>query len=128
MVSGTPVQHIKEHKKVSDEIDDLYMDTIYAATGLQTYLVEKKGNRREKFLFFYSSFHGLFMHTRYMQEMIKGVGISSDQMKEIEEWFRDVTRKENRKTPHRIIQKGLDLFSVYQSTLVKSGVVSASTK
>jgi hypothetical protein len=134
MASGTPVQSVKEHKKITDEIDDMYMDTLFAEANLQTFLVQPRGgNRGEQVLFFYRAFRGLFTHTRHLKGMDE---ITEEEKKknqnslieDVEEWFLDgtnpLTRK--RKYPDEFVRRGLLLFSKYQKKLIAKAVVSVT--
>jgi hypothetical protein len=132
IASGTPVQSVKEHKKITDEIDDMYMDTLFAEANLQTFLVSPHGaNRSEQVLSFYRSFRGLFTHTRHMKGMDE---ITEEDKKkkikplieQVEDWFLDGTDPRIRKGryPDNFLKRGLSLFSKYQKKLIAKGVVS----
>lgn len=121
---GTPVTSIKEHKKVTDEIDDSYMDTVYAAANLRSYLVSKSGgNKREHFVAFHRAFYTLFMHTRYMGGMEKEDDVVTN---EIEGWFDDCNHPKFRKLPPVFIEDGINLFSAYQKKLITKGVITVA--
>jgi hypothetical protein len=115
---GSPVQPVREHKKVTDEIDDLYMDAVYAASRLQSYLVQPRGvNRMEQFMLFYRSFYGLFLHTRVMQGDDKG-----SEIVDCDDWFDSCA---NRRTlPVSLMRRGIVLFKIYQEKIVKAGIVT----
>ena len=130
---GIPVQSVKEHKKITDEIDDLYSDALFYEANLQTYLVQPRGgNRGEQVLNFYRSFRGLFTHTRLMKGMDEIINEGKDTenkknlIMEVEEWFERGTDPKTRKHkyPDDFVRTGLDLFSKYQEKLIKKAVVS----
>jgi hypothetical protein len=121
---STPVTAIKEHKKVTDEIDDSYMDTVYAAANLKSYLVSKKGgNKREHFVSFHRAFYTLFVHTRYMGGMDKD---EDGMIKEIEGWFEDCSHPKFRHIPDPFIRDGIDLFSEYQKKIITKGIITVT--
>jgi hypothetical protein len=131
MVVGAPVQSVKEHKKVTDEIDDLYMTSIFATAELQSYLAGGSGgNRKEQVLSFYRSFYGLFVHTRYMSN----VDAPSDKagqpslVEEIDGWFADAKTDMVRRKgyPDEFLDDGINLFAAYQKQLLLKGVVTIS--
>jgi len=138
MVTGTPVQSTKEHKKITDEIDDSYMKAVYSATELDAFLVSGTGgSRREVFISFYKSFFGLFSHTRYMPKVDDTQDELSESTekkktpplcKEIQSWFEDCKNPRIAKAnfPKDFIVDGLNLFSEYQRKLIKVGVVTIS--
>jgi len=125
-----PVQSVKEHKKVTDEIDDVYMAAVDAATGMQSYLVNRVGgNKREQFLSFYRSFYALFAHTRYMNDVCED-DVKDDKkqpynlVNEIEGWFVDCKKPRFRNLPPAFIEDGVNLFSAYQKKLITKGVIT----
>lgn len=121
---STPVTAIKEHKKVTDEIDDSYMDTVYAAANLSSYLVSKVGgNKREQFVAFHRAFYTLFVHTRYMGGMDKKEDNITD---EIEGWFADCSRPKFRSLPIPFIKDGINLFSAYQKKLLTKSIITVT--
>jgi len=130
---GIPVQSVKEHKKITDEIDDLYSDVLFYEANLQTFMVQPRGgNRGEQVLNFYRSFRGLFTHTRHMKGMDEIVDEGDEEKKgknliiEAEEWFERGTDQKVRKNkyPDEFVRTGLKLFSRYQEKLIKKSVVS----
>jgi len=130
---GSPVQSVKEHRKVTEDIDDVYIETIRAAADLQSFLVSGiGGNRREQFLSFHRSFFSLFAHTRYMTDMDKAEKKKEGENKEyvlvddIEGWFLDCKNKRvrNANFPSDFIEDGLVLFAAYQKKLLSKGVVT----
>ena len=140
---GTPVSQVREHKKITDEIDDMYMDTVYNVSAIQTHLVRRGGrNRTEQFLLFHRSFFGLFAHTRYM----KGMDVENilDEKKSDAEPKKDEEEEENNplldridywfrwcrkgipanRRGDRLIEMGIDLFAEYQKRLINVGVIT----
>jgi hypothetical protein len=133
--SGTPVQSVKEHRKVTEDIDDAYIATIQAATNMQSFLVGVTGgSRREQFLAFHRSFYTLFAHTRYMTGMNKAEakkegGKEEDSyvlVDDLEAWFLDCKNINVRRKnfPSDFIEDGLVLFAEYQKKLLTIGVVT----
>lgn len=108
---------VREHKKITDEIDDMYVTAIDSAASLRTFMVRPKGaNMREYFLIFYRAFYGLFLHTHKLPGMPK-----SAKEAQILAWFKIAGPI----TPRRV-EMGLDLFAVYQGELLDNSVVSVS--
>lgn len=130
MTTGTPVQSVKEHKKITDEIDDVYMQTVYAATKLDAFVVSGVGgNRREYFLLFYENFFGLVSHTRNIkgvEETGQGSKDAPTLMEEIDGWFLDSKHPKIKKRnfPPEFIQDGLLLFKEYQKRILRAGVIT----
>jgi hypothetical protein len=149
--SGTPVQQVREHKKIIDEIDEMYMDTVYAVSNVQANLVWKGGrNRIEQFKMFYRSFYALFSHTRYMKgvddadinnvtEESQGVGNTQDEesppdeieiiqsrtlTEKIERWFIICESGVGGSRGSRLLKIGVRLFSKYQKRLINKGVIT----
>ena len=108
---------VREHKKITDEIDDMYVAAINSAARLRTFMVRPCGaDRREHFLIFYNAFYGLFLHTHKLPGMPKSVKEA-----QILAWF-----KISGQISPRRIEMGLDLFATYQGELLDNSVVSVS--
>lgn len=128
---GGPVQSVREHRKVTDDIDDAYMETIRSAASMRAFLVSRTGgNKREQFLSFYQSFYELFEHTRYMDK-IDVDEVSKDNprkkynlVKEIEGWFDDCEKPRFKKLPMEFIRDGINLFSAYRKKLIANGAIT----
>lgn len=108
---------IREHKKITDEIDDMYVTAIDTATSLKTFMVRPKGaNLREYFLIFYRAFFGLYLHTRRLP------GMESKTEEDIlDKWF----AISGPISPKRI-EIGLRLFAKYQGKLLDNSIVSVN--
>ena len=110
-----PIPISREHKKLGDELDDIYIETVNASIFARGYLIHKKGNPNELFLQFYYPFGALFQHTRYMREMSN---VDKELIIEIENWI----NLQDKPRPSTML-KGLNLFSKYQEPLLKNGVI-----
>lgn len=108
---------VKEHKKITDEIDDMYVAAINSAARLRTFMVMPRGaDMREYFLIFYNSFYGLFLHTHKLPGMT-----TSKKEVQIMMWFKisgPITLKR--------IELGLDLFATYQGELLDNSIVAVT--
>lgn len=128
VLPGTPVSPVHEHKKITDEIDDLYMTTIFAAADISTFIVGGEGgSRKEKFLSFYRPFYGLYSHTKDLSQMaVKRDEGLEDLYAELNSWFEDSLRPAIRKGnyPDEFISDGLRLFDAYKHFILERGVVS----
>lgn len=113
-----PTTIARDHKKIGDELDDIYIEAISAATYAKSYLVHKRGNPNEIFHQFYLPFVALFMHTRFTREMSKDD--YTDLINSLDRW---VNKGSRTTTIHALLREGLQLFSQYQCEVIKSGAV-----
>lgn len=113
----TTVPVVREHKKITDEIDDMYVAAINSAANLRTSMVRSVGaDKREYFLIFYRAFYGLYLHTSELTGME-----SFADGEHVMRWF----KLSGPITPRRI-DVGLDLFTNYRKELLKNSIVSVS--
>lgn len=125
MAQSTPIQSVKEHKKITDDIDDAYMGTVRAAATLNTFLAGTGGgSKRESFLSFYDAFFGLFSHTRHMNGMDELDSKKYSLVDELEGWFRDARLPKFKRLPDAFISDGIDLFTAYQKKLILKGILT----
>jgi len=111
------VQVVREHKRITDEIDDMYITAINSAVHLRTFMVRPKGaNMKEYFLIFFSSFYALYLHTSDLPGM---EDFSKKPM--IWRWFSLQGPISTRR-----IEVGLDLFSEYKTELLAKAIVSVT--
>ena len=116
MAGGQLIPNIHEHKRVGDDLDDIYLETVEAATKIRGYLQHPAGNRRDVFLRFYYPFTSLFYHTRNLRDM---KDVPEVDMKEIEYWIED----EDRPTKRRM-RAGLVLFNKYQKLILGKEIIA----
>lgn len=116
MAAGQLIPNIHEHKKVGDDLDDIYIETVENATKMRGYLQHPAGNRREVFLRFYYPFTSLFYHTRNLRDM---KDVSDDELGAIERWIDD----EQKPTKHRM-REGLRLFNSYQKLILGKEIIA----
>jgi hypothetical protein len=119
-VGSTPIPFVREHKTISEDIDEAYKATIYAASEIRTYLLHPKGqggNRNEVFLSFYRPFNGLFMHTRH-STTVKNNQEFQNLTEEIDKWF-----KYRGRITIRLMEAGLDLFERYQKEILQAAII-----
>jgi hypothetical protein len=114
MGDQTPI--VREHKKLGDELDDIYIEAVNASAFARGYLVHKKGNPNELFFQFYYPFSALFQHTRFLPELKNA---DEQLIKDIDAWI----AIEQRPT-RSIMRKGLELFSDYQKILLQQGAIA----
>jgi hypothetical protein len=114
-----PTPATREHKKIGDELDAVYVDLLNAATYAQSFMTHKHGNPNEVYEAFYTSFINLFMHTRSTREMTKD-GKYDSLISAIDRWMQKDVRSYNVRA---LIREGLWLFKYYQKAVIKSGAV-----
>ena len=116
--ASTPVAVIREHKKVSDEIDDVYTAAVSAATDLKSQLATGRliGNKTELFLYFYRPFFGLYVHTRFSKDL--RTADLRPLMDSLDLWF-----DENKVDQDRM-HRGLKLFDKYQREIMQAEIIS----
>lgn len=114
-----PTPATREHKKIGDELDAVYVDLLNAATYAQAFMTHKHGNPNEVYEAFYTSFINLFMHTRSTREMTKD-GKYDSLISAIDRWMQKDVRSHNVRA---LIREGLWLFKYYQKAVIKSGAV-----
>jgi len=115
---------IREHKKISDEIDDVYMAAVAGCTDVQVFLTRPRGNPGEIFSRFYAPFYELFQHTYQYPDM---KSLDKENIKEIKEWFWKKPPKFSSKKPEAFYHhatQGLQHFQKYQSALMASAIVN----
>lgn len=110
-----PIPISREHKKLGDELDDIYIEAVNAASYARGYLRQRRGNFGAVFFQFYYPFDALFQHTRYLPDMKDA---DEDLIADIEQW---VQTEEKPKISQ--LRRGLDLFSEYQKAVIKGGAV-----
>jgi len=114
-----PTPATREHKKIGDELDSVYVAAINAATYAQGFMVHRHGNPNEVYDIFYDPFINLFIHTRSTREMTKN-GQYDALIAAIDRWMQKSTRTHNVRA---LIQEGLWLFKYYQKAVIASGAV-----
>lgn len=117
MADPNPVA--REHKKIGDELDTVYVDAINAATYAQSFLTHRHGNPNEVYEAFYDPFINLFMHTRSTREMLKD-GKYAALIAKVDMWMQKDVRFHNVRV---LIREGLWLFKHYQAAVIMSGAV-----
>lgn len=113
-----PATSTRDHKKIGDELDEIYNAAVIAAMYLQEYLVHKRGNPNEVFSQFYQPFVALFLHTSVAREMDKEE--YDDLINSIDKWMHKDIKKYGLLV---LMTEGLRLFRKYQRVVVKSGAV-----
>ena len=115
---------LREHKKISDEIDDVYMATVAGCTDVQVFLTRPKGNPSDIFFRFYTPFYELFQYTYQCTELKTLDKATTD---EIWKWFRTKPPQfssRNSEGFYRHASQGLQHFQKFQNVLIVSAVVS----
>lgn len=114
-MASDPIPIVRDHKKLGDELDDVYIEAVNASMLARGYLKHRKGNPTEIFFQFYYPFGALFQHTRFLREM---KGVDDDLVGKIDAWF----QIEGKPRPS-VMTSGLDLFSRYQEHLLQKGII-----
>ena len=113
-----PTTSTRDHKKIGEEIDEVYIAAVMAAMYLQQYLVHRRGNPNEAFFNFYDGFVALFGLTNVSREMDK---VEYDTLiNDINRWLQKSTRNHNL---FLLMYEGLRLFKQYQAAVIKTGAV-----
>jgi len=119
---------IREHRKISDEIDDVYMAAVAGCTDVQVFLTRPRGNPGEIFFRFYAPFYELFQYTYQYPEM---KSLDENTIKEMKAWFWKKPPIFSSKKPEafrRHANQGLEHFQKYQHKLIASAIVSVKRK
>jgi len=115
---------LREHKKISDAVDEAYMEAIASSTDLKVFLRRPRGNPDDAFMRFYGAFYELFQYTCQTDE-ITSLG-ADPQVSQIWQWFDTepplYTSSQAKYSKHA--QNGLDLFQGYQKCLTSSGIIN----
>lgn len=119
---------LREHKKISDEIDDAYMAAVAGCTDVQVFLSHPQGNPNEIFFRFYAPFFELFQYTYQYPDM---KSLDKDTITKMWDWFQKKPPKYSPKKPdafYHHINQGLKYFQKYQGILMVSAVININRK
>jgi hypothetical protein len=114
-----PTPSTREHKKIGDELDSVYVAAINAAAYAQAFLAHKHGNPNEVYDLLCEPFINLFMHTRATREMNKDHKYDK-LIFAVDRWMQKDVRTHNVRS---LIREGLWLFKYYQMAVIQSGAV-----
>lgn len=118
---------LREHKRISDAIDEAYMEVIISGTDLRVFLRRPRGNPDAAFMRFYGAFYEAFTYTCQAKE-IASLGVDAE-ISKIWQWFdteppRFSTSRAARDKFCKHAQLGLDLFLGYQKSMISSGIIN----